>query len=211
MRVVIVSGGEAPTYSLLKKELKEESYLIAADSGTNVLFKYDIFPQLIIGDLDSINNTALNYYKNRNTSIMEYPPEKDYTDTEIAVNEAIKLGASEIVLLGCTGSRIDHLFGNIGMLLKCLKVGVLAYIKDENNTIVLRDSSIKIKGKMGKLFSLIPYGGDVNKLSIIGAKYPLKNYCLESGSAIGISNEFLEEEVDINFEKGKLLIIYPRD
>ena len=66
MRVVIVSGGEAPTYSLLKKELKEESYLIAADSGTNVLFKYDIFPQLIIGDLDSINNTALNCFLTKN-------------------------------------------------------------------------------------------------------------------------------------------------
>lgn len=211
MRVVIISGGEAPTYSLIKKELKEDTYLIAADSGANTLFKYDIFPNVIIGDLDSINKTALNYYKNRNISIIEYPPEKDYTDTEIAVNKAIELGASEIVLLGCTGSRIDHLFGNIGLLLKCLNLGVKAFLKDYNNTMFLIDKSIKLNGQNGMLFSLIPYGEDIVDLSISGAKYPLVDYHLEFGSPLGISNEFLDKQVEINFSNGKLLVVYSRD
>ena len=97
MKVVIISGGNSPSYTLIKKELRESEYLIAADSGANALFKYDVFPDYIIGDLDSIKTVALNYYKDRKVSILQYPPEKDYTDTEIAVNKAIDLGATEIV------------------------------------------------------------------------------------------------------------------
>lgn len=211
MKIVIVSGGNSPSYTLIKKELRESKYLIAADSGANALFKYDIFPDYIIGDLDSIKTVALNYYKNRNVSIIEYPPEKDYTDTEIAVNKAIELGATEIVLLGCTGSRVDHLFGNIGMLLKCLKLGVACFIKDDNNTIFLTEKSIKIRGNLGKTFSVIPYSEEIKDLTIIGAKYPLENYKLKIGSALGISNVFDEEEIKVEFKSGRLIIIYPTD
>ncbi|ABK60751.1 MULTISPECIES: thiamine diphosphokinase [Clostridium] len=211
MKVVIISGGNSPSYTLIKKELRESEYLIAADSGANTLFKYDVFPDYIIGDLDSIKTVALNYYKNRKVSILQYPPEKDYTDTEIAVNKAIDLGATEIVLLGCTGSRIDHLFGNIGMLLKCLKLGVSCVIKDDNNTIFLTETSIKIRGSLGKTFSIIPYSEEISDLTIIGAKYPLNNYKMKIGSAIGISNVFEEEEVKVQFNSGKILIVYPTD
>ncbi|KGM96072.1 thiamine pyrophosphokinase [Clostridium novyi A str. 4552] len=211
MKVVIISGGNSPSYTLIKKELRGSEYLIAADSGANALFKYDIFPDCIIGDLDSIKSTALNYYKNRNITIIEYPPEKDSTDTEIAINRAIKLGATEIVLLGCTGSRVDHVFGNIGMLLKCLNLGILCSIKDDNNTIILKDKSTKLKGNIGDTFSLIPYSEKVNNLNIIGAKYPLVDYNLKLGSALGISNVFEEEEVKIEFDSGKLLIICSKD
>ncbi|KGN02936.1 thiamine pyrophosphokinase [Clostridium novyi A str. 4570] len=211
MKVVIISGGNSPSYTLIKKELRESEYLIAADSGANALFKYDVFPDYIIGDLDSIKTVALNYYKDRKVSILQYPPEKDYTDTEIAVNKAIDLGATEIVLLGCTGSRIDHLFGNIGMLLKCLKLGVSCVIKDDNNTIFLTETSTKIRGSLGKTFSIIPYSEEISDLTIIGAKYPLDNYTMKIGSAIGISNVFEEDEVKIEFNSGRILIIYPTD
>ena len=211
MKVVIISGGNSPSYTLIKKELRESEYLIAADSGANALFKYDVFPDYIIGDLDSIKTVALNYYKDRKVSILQYPPEKDYTDTEIAVNKAIDLGATEIVLLGCTGSRIDHLFGNIGMLLKCLKLGVSCVIKDDNNIIFLTETSTKIRGSLGKTFSIIPYSEEISDLTIIGAKYPLDNYKMKIGSAIGISNVFEEDEVKIEFNSGRILIIYPTD
>ena len=211
MKVVIISGGNSPSYTLIKKELRESEYLIAADSGANTLFKYDVFPDYIIGDLDSIKTVALNYYKNRKVSILQYPPEKDYTDTEIAVNKAIDLGATEIVLLGCTGSRIDHLFGNIGMLLKCLELGISCVIKDDNNTIFLTETSIKIRGSLGETFSIIPYSEEISDLTIIGAKYPLDNYKMKIGSAIGISNVFEEEEVEVQFSSGRILIIYPTD
>lgn len=211
MKTVIISGGLKPSYNLIKNQLKEYSYLICADSGANCLYEYKICPNFIIGDLDSIDEKILNYYKNQDVDIIKYPPEKDYTDTEIAINKAIELGSKEIVLLGSTGSRMDHMLGNLGMLLKCLKLGIRATIKDDNNIVTMSDKTLRIKGQRGSMFSVIPYCGDIKKISIIGAKYPLKDYYMQVGSALGISNEFLDEEVEISFNSGILLIIYARD
>ena len=97
------------------------------------------------------------------------------------------------------------------MLLKCLKLGVSCVIKDDNNTIFLTETSTKIRGSLGETFSIIPYSEEISDLTIIGAKYPLDNYKMKIGSAIGISNVFEEDEVKIEFNSGRILIIYPTD
>ncbi len=209
MKVVIISGGVPPTYDLLSKELEGSTYLICADSGANCVYNYNICPDFIIGDLDSIDQKTLDYFSERKVSILRYSPNKDFTDTEIAIDKAIELGAKEIVLLGCTGNRIDHTLGNMGMLLKCLKLGIWAIIKDNINTILMTRNNISLKGNKGDTFSILPYSSDVYDLTITGAKYNLKNLNLEIGSALTVSNEFLNEKVDITFSEGILLIILP--
>ncbi len=212
MKVVIVSGGEAPSYELIRKELKNSSFLICADSGGNCLYEYKIVPNYLMGDFDSINRNALEFFgKSKECSIEAYPKDKDFTDTELVLNKALELGATEISLLGCTGTRIDHLMGNMGMLLRCLKLNVNAYIKDNNNYIQIVDKPIKIKGKKGETFSLQCYGDKVENLNIKGARYELNNYFLTIGDPRTVSNEFLDGEVEISFTSGNLIIFYSRD
>ncbi|MCY6959478.1 thiamine diphosphokinase [Clostridium brassicae] len=207
MKGIIVSGGNPPSYELIEEELKEASYLICADSGANCLYEYNIKPDILMGDFDSIDKEVLSYFTDRGCEIIKYNPEKDYTDTEIAVNKAIELGCDEIIFLGCTGTRVDHLLGNLGMLLKCLRKNITSYIKDDNNVITIIDKPITIYGEKGKTFSLAAYYNNVKNLTIIGAKYPLNKFYLEVGNPVTISNEFLEEEVKISFDKGVLLVI----
>lgn len=211
MKAVIVSGGDKPSYYLINNEMKDASYLICADSGANCLYKYNICPHILLGDFDSIDEKVFNYFNTRVKNVVKYSPEKDYTDTEIAIEKAIELGCDEITLLGCTGTRIDHLMGNIGMLLKCLRKNVKATIKDNNNEIIIIDKPTTIYGEKGKKFSLSAYYENVENLSIIGAKYPLNNFYLEIGDPITVSNEFCDEEVKLEFNKGKLLLIYAQD
>ncbi|NMM65641.1 thiamine diphosphokinase [Clostridium sp. P21] len=212
MKVVIVSGGDAPSYELIKNELKESSFLICADSGGNCLYKYNLVPNYLMGDFDSINSKVLEFFKKSAKCIIEtYPRDKDFTDTQLVLNKALELGGTEIVFLGCTGTRIDHLMGSLGMLLKCLKLNVNAYIRDEHNYIRIVDKPIKIKGKKGETFSLHCYGESVENLSIKGAKYELQNYCLKIGDPRTVSNEFLEGEVEISFTSGNLMLFYSKD
>lgn len=211
MKIVITSGGKAPSRKLLIEELKGNSYLICADSGANCLHKYNIVPNMLVGDFDSIDKDVFEYFKNSDAKIVKYPSEKDYTDTEIALNMALDMKPDEIVLLGCTGTRMDHFLANLGLLLKCLENKVVAFIKDEHNTIMITKKSLNIYGKKGKTFSLAAYYNSVENLSISGAKYPLNNFYLNIGNPITTSNEFLDHEVKISFDKGNLLIIYPRD
>lgn len=212
MKIVIVSGGKAPSLKLIKEELKNSSLLICADSGANSLYEYDIVPDYLMGDFDSIDKKVFEHFNNcKKCSIEKFPPEKDFTDTELVVEKALNFKPDEIVLLGCTGTRVDHMLGSLGMLLKCLKAGVKCYVKDEFNIIQLTDKSIKLKGNKGDTFSLHAYCNKVENLNIVGAKYKLDNYLLAIGDGRCVSNEFLNNEVDINFTSGNLLVFYSRD
>ncbi len=211
MKVIIISGGNPPSKELLIKEITEDSFLIGADSGANCLYCYNIKPDLLVGDFDSIDENVLDYFKKNNCIIDVYPTEKDFTDTEIAVRKAISMKPNEIVLLGCTGSRVDHLLGNIGMLKICLVNSINACIKDGNNNIRLIDSSTSLDGVVGETFSVQSYGDEIIGLTIEGAKYPLDNYNLKIGQSISISNEFAGPRVELKFKSGTLMIILASD
>jgi thiamine pyrophosphokinase len=211
MKVIIISGGNPPSKELLTNEMADDVFLIAADSGANCLFRYNIKPDLLVGDFDSIDKKVLDHFKKSNCSIDTYPTEKDFTDTEIAVEKALSMKPNKIVLMGCTGSRVDHLLGNIGMLNNCLKNGVDACILDENNYIRLTDASTSLNGTVGQTFSLQSYGDEIIGLTIEGAKYPLNDYNLQIGQSITISNEFALPNVNIKFKAGTLMIILSKD
>ena len=208
MKTVIICGGTAPSRKLIEDSLIDCNYFICADSGANIAKEYDLYPNLIVGDMDSIRKDVLEYYSNKNVSIDIYPVSKDATDSEIALNKAIELGANEIIFLGCTGTRIDHLLGNLGLLKKCLGLGIHAILKDDNNTIFLINKNTILKNLIGTTFSLQSYGDVVQMLTIKGAKYELINYSLQLGDPRTISNQFNDTEVFISFDSGTLLISY---
>lgn len=212
MKGIIISGGNAPSLKLIKSEITEQSLIICADSGADCLYNYKIIPTYIIGDLDSIKQETLIFFENDNNVVFEkYLPEKDYTDTYLALDKAISLGCDEIVFLGCTGTRLDHFLGNLGMLKKCLLQNIKASIKDNNNIILMTNNNITISGQQGSYFSLQPYCSVVNCLSIEGCKYELSNYNLFLGDSLTISNEFKESTVKISFSSGILLVMICKD
>ncbi|GCD09509.1 thiamine diphosphokinase [Clostridium tagluense] len=211
MKVIIISGGNPPSKEFITKEITEDTFLIGADSGANCLYDYNIEPHLLVGDFDSIDKGAFEYFKKGKCIIDIYPAEKDFTDTEIAAQKALCMKPNEIVFLGCIGSRVDHLLGNIGMLKICMENGVDACIKDENNDIRLVNTSTSLSGTVGQIFSLQSYGDEIIGLTIEGSKYPLNNYNLKTGQSITISNEFVLPQVELKFKSGTLMIILSSD
>ena len=121
MKVVILSGGTPPPLDLLKKELTDCEYLICADSGADFLYKENITPDYLMGDFDCVSKEALEFFMKSNAVVDKFPKDKDFTDTKLAYMKALDLGASSITFLGCTGTRLDHSIGNIGVLLNCLE------------------------------------------------------------------------------------------
>ena len=209
MRALIVSGGTPPSERIFKDELKKCQLFLGADSGCETYFKYNVMPHYALGDFDSIGEEYRE--KLKCTNVIKFNSEKDNTDSELAVLKAIELGAREIVLLGFTGTRIDHMLSNLGLLNTCLDNRVKAYIRDNNNTIYLIDKPTILKDSMGKYISFQAFGEDVENFSIKGAKYELENYNLTFGNGRCVSNEFLNGYISINFKKGKILIIYSND
>lgn len=205
MRGIIVGGGIPPQKKLIQKYMTGDYIIFAADSGADILNEYGIEPHYLIGDFDSINEEVLEKFT-EGVNTTRLPKEKDYTDTHIAVLNAITMGVDEIVLLGCTGKRIDHFMANLCLLKIIIEQGVEAYIVDDMNEIQLINKPCVISGEKGQMFSLFSYCEDTSGLTLKGAKYPLNDFELKQGNNLTVSNEFLQEEVEIYFNKGYLLV-----
>lgn len=211
MNIAIVSGGVAPSENLLRSYLKKADFLIAADKGSECLYKYNIAPDLLLGDFDSTKKEILDNIKLQTKEVLEFPPEKDYTDTEIAIIEAVKRGANKIYLFGATGSRIDHMLGNIGLLLKTQRKGVILKIIDDNNKLYLAKKRMTLIGTLGENISFHALSEKVTNFSIKGAKYSLENYDMSLLDPRAICNEFIDTPIEISYEEGELLILHSMD
>ncbi len=206
-----MGGGAEPSKEILEEELSNAQYLICADGGGNCLYKHNIIPDYLLGDFDSIDKDILDFFIAKHCIVETYPKEKNYTDSEICFNKAIELSVTEITMLGFTGSRLDHMLGNLGLLNKCLTRGIKGVIRDNNNKIFITNQNSIIKREVNKFFSLQAYSDIVENLTIIGAKYPLNNYKLFKGDTRTISNEFNNQDIQIKFDTGTLLIIIATD
>lgn len=211
MKAVVVSHGEVKDMDFASKIMRDCSMLVCADGGGAYAVRCGIMPDVLIGDLDSIDTESLSIIKNSNCRIIKYPPEKDFTDTQLSIDYAIGQGADEIIILAGTGDRLDHTLANVFLLMKLLKSGIKACLINENNTVYVIKDNIKISGKRGELLSLLPVGGDVKGITTCGLQYRLSGSDMNMGDPLGISNVFTEEEACVKIESGYLLVIKSRD
>ncbi len=214
-RIVIVSGGtldEDFTLSILREA--ETDYVIGVDKGMEFLYRHQIVPSYIVGDFDSVDEKIVDYYRREtNVPVREFNPVKDASDTEIAVRLATTLGCEQLLILGATGGRIDHLWANVQTLYIPFKAGIDARILDKQNCIRLIEEEIILKKDeaYGPYFSLFPLAQEIFGLSIEGAKYPLDNHILTPYDSLCVSNQFAEDEVSIRFLSGIVILMETRD
>lgn len=210
VRAIIVSNGSF-NIDVFKKHKLPSDMTICADGGANHLYKSDIIPDIIVGDLDSIDEDVFIYYKSKNVEFHKYPSKKDYTDTELAIECAIKKDAKEIILFGSTGTRIDHTLANIMLLLKLLKRNIKASIVDESNQIYIMDKHFEVEKEEKTFLSFLPIFESCLGVTMKGFKYEAYKRNFELGSTMGISNEIEDEKGHIDMEFGTALVIKSRD
>lgn len=212
--ILIITGGQVDDEFLSELLTKKQYKLkVAADHGLMAADRLNITLDYIVGDFDSVSKMVLEKYNNKSAKIKTFPKEKDKTDTEIALELALSLKASSIDIIGATGTRLDHVLANIGLLLLPMQLGVNACILDRNNKIYLKNESFKIEKdkQFGNFVSLLPYGDRVSGLTLKGFKYPLDHIIYPSGSSLGISNEIIEREAGIELSEGVLIVIESKD
>lgn len=212
-KFLIITGGNIKE-EIIKKTLKNNNFetVIAVDKGLEILEKLQIKPNHIIGDFDSINNTILEKYQKESLQIHRLNPEKDFTDTHMAIKLAENLGAKDITILGAIGTRMDHTIANIHILKELLDMNINTKIINENNEIELIKTNTEIiKDTNYKYVSIIPLTTTVTGITLKGMKYCLENATLSIGQSIGVSNEQIENIAYIEFKTGILILIKSKD
>ena len=210
-RALIFLHGNKPNVANIKKTVKKSDTIICADGGAEYALEAGLVPEIVLGDFDSL---PLKYQKKLielGTSLQEFPTEKDFTDSELAVNYALAHGYRDLVLFGVVGTRIDHFLANITYLSKKSQDGIKVIIIDNAQIIYLVSYELDLLGKKGDTVSLIPIEKDADGVTTRGLKWELYNERLLFGATRGVSNEFIKSKAHISIKKGTLLVIHSKN
>lgn len=214
MKIAVIANGEWDIH-WGRNELAEKQIdmVICADGGGNHAVSSGRIPDVLIGDLDSISDENLIKCQKGKTEIKKYPREKDQTDLELAAEYAERILQSngdsqdEILLYAAGGKRLDHLLGNIALMLGAAKNGRRIRMVQENYQawIILPGKEI-IYGLQGQELSLIPLSEEA-KVTSKGLYYELSDLTLFQSSTRGVSNVLREDQAEIEVHQGIVLAI----
>ena len=211
MNYIILGSGTLKRLDHFARLIRLADTIVAADGGAKHLRRMNIVPDIVIGDLDSMDEKTIQFLEGHNVTFIRHPVDKDATDTELAVQWAMDNGATAITLLGVTGTRLDHTLANIFLLEKITRAGVSCKIADDNNEIYLLVDKIELTGKPGDFLSIIPLTRTAGGITITGVDFPLENAEISLGSSLGISNRFRGTTARISIQSGMAVVTKSKD
>ncbi|MBW5448160.1 thiamine diphosphokinase [Cohnella sp. CFH 77786] len=208
---VIVTGGRLGAWAL--EEIRAGDYLIGADSGAEFLVRHGIAPDLALGDFDSVPADRLTSISAASKDYLAVDPvDKDWTDTELALREALDRGYSRIRILGGLGSRFDHSLANVHLLRQAFERGGEAVLIDEHNEIRLCADACRMnQDPRYPYVSLLPLTPVVTGVNLTGFRYPLNEATLTLGWSLGVSNVLDAPSGTVSIREGQVLVIRSRD
>ena len=189
-------------------ETEGGNLVIAADGGVKYLEAFGITADICIGDFDSVSISERKKIDRSKAEVIELPAEKDETDTMAAIVEAMERGCETFYLIGALGGRLYHTIANLQSLLYIKEQGCDGFILDKNQTILmLKDECIYLPEKEKGRISIFAFGGEAKGVTIEGLEYEIEDETLTPTFPLGVSNNFVGEDVCIKVEDGCLLVM----
>jgi thiamine pyrophosphokinase len=229
-RLGIIMGGNILDETGFLRVISGCDIIVCADSGARHLRPYGILPDLLVGDLDSIAEADRSWLEYAQVPVNKFPQEKDFTDAELAVENALDLfteflneqelprpvnGDISICLLAVTGDRPDHVLGNQMMAAGLARQQYDVMMTDGRSWFYFLDGPTEKTYDISLLeydsaVSAVALSDQVSGLTYSGLKYPLDKFNLAYGSQRGISNclaDYSEPEFSVTITGGTLLLI----
>jgi thiamine pyrophosphokinase len=219
VHAVVVGDGEVPARAELDAAWPGwsdgASLVIAADGGLARAQDAGLDPSLLVGDLDSLDPGRLASAERAGLTIVRASPDKDESDTELAVLEAVRRGATRITVLGAFGGeRLDHELANVWLLAHPALGRRAATLLDAAVRVRMLAASgdgdpgpLALPGRLGATVSLLPLGGDAVGVTTRGLRFPLDDEDLTVGPARGLSNVRVARDAAVTLRGGKLLVV----
>lgn len=208
-RAVIVAHGNISNDII--SLIKPEDFLVGVDYGAVTILNHKLPLDLAIGDFDSVNKTEFEEISKKTKEIKTYNKDKDFTDTELALNYVIDHKYKDIVIIGAFGSRLDHTLANIFLVEKYAKKKIQLQLVDNRNCITLIAQKLQVeKDSKYKYYSIISLS-DFSIVSLSGFKYRIVKKTVVRGQTLCISNELSAKKGLIEIQKGQAILVKSRD
>lgn len=208
MRAVVFVNGTVTDYAALRRWLQPDDYLICADGGSRHCVQLELRPDVVVGDMDSADPAVLARWEAAGTALERHPTGKDQTDLELALERAIRDGATDILLLGALGGRLDQTLANLLILAQRNWQARIRLAEGDQVAQILLDGEVMtLSGAVGDIVSVVPLSPEVTGITYAGLEYPLEGAALRLGSTRGISNVIAAHPATIAIDRGILLVV----
>jgi thiamine pyrophosphokinase len=218
--LIVVADGDVPPRAALDAAWPGwdagVAEVLAADGGFAQTRALGLEPALLVGDMDSLAPGLLAAAESAGTPVLRAAADKDESDTELAVLEAVRRGATRITVLGALGGpRVDHALANVWLLAHPGLAGVDVILLDARSRSILISAPDSagapvrrpLPGPPGAVLSLLPLGGDASGITTVGLRYPLRDEPLVTGPARGLSNVRVVPDAAVTVRRGRLLVV----
>ena len=213
--IIICAGGPEEEVIPLALFLDKDTQFIGADRGTLQLIEAGIDPLAAVGDFDSVSEEEMKRIEATGCFIEKRPPEKDETDTELAMNLAYSQNPDKIILTGVTGGRLDHMFSAVQLLVRNAgqKPSTQLILANRQNELTLLQKGTHIfkKNDQFPYLSFFSMTESVRGLTLTGVKYEVFLEEIHLGDTRFTSNEFVEPSCTISLQAGICLMVRSSD
>jgi len=204
---IVLLGGE-PIDAQAIGDLPTGCIVIAADSGVELAPVLGLDISVVIGDMDSIDATALEALKALGTTVVQHAADKNESDAELALRHAVDLGATRLIVISGGGGRLDHQLALFAvMFLDSLQGTRLEVRLGYSRAYPVRaGETVTISCTTGDVIGLIPFGGDAHGVTTSNLHWPLRDESLIAAASRGISNRAMFDEFSVTVTTGRLIV-----
>jgi len=209
-RTVIIANGSLADPARARRHIRPGDYVICADGGTHYAQAMGLIPDVVVGDMDSLDPGLRSALEAAGVRFEIYPTRKDETDLELALRLAINEGANEIEILGMMGGRLDQSLANLLLLARPEWASAWVRVTEGDQTAwpVRTGQEATIEGMRGDLVSLVPLTPQVTGVTLEGVEWPLHAATLRFGSTLTISNTLTGLTARLRVEEGLVLVVH---
>ena len=199
---LIINGG---LNSTKRDQLDNYDFIVAVDSGAEHAYKLFLKPDLIIGDLDSIDEKTIKRAEKDSIQILKYETNKNETDFELALKHVLDQSIKDITIIGGEYGEIDHLFSVLTVIISYQNDELILWIHGNQSIIIPNSKKIKIGNNVQ--FSILPFT-DLKNLNISGAQWNLENENIKFGKSFTLRNISIDKNIEVSVDDGKFCLIY---
>ncbi len=214
--VVVLNGtpprGFAAAVLWSLSQQKPRPQMIAADGGGAALLAQNIWPDVLIGDGDSLDAEKKALLLEKGVQRIDFPKAKNFSDGEAAIKLAMENSSGPIAVFGAFGGRLDFTILNLAapLLFGPEQARNFYFFGHDSLVRYICPGEDLIQGRIGDTVSLIAMTPQVTGITLSGFTYPLTDYTLQAGSSRGVSNTIAENPARISYKEGQLLMVHYR-
>jgi thiamine pyrophosphokinase len=205
---VVLAAGRVVATSVLRRRAAAAALVVAADGGARHARSLGLRIDVVVGDLDSVDAATLR--RHGDAEVRRFGRDKDELDLELALDDAAARGATDVLLVGAFGGRIDHELALVDVALARHRRGLeLELHSGDALALPLREGQERqLELPEGVVVSLLP-GPAGARVTLSGVRYELVEGFLEPGRGRGVSNRAAGGTVVARVHEGEALLVVP--